>query len=332
MAVYTVLSGEAIARLIEPFDIGPLLDFEGVAAGIENTNYFIRTGPPNCSSEDHTAPTQEFVLTIFEHINTEQLSFYVELTTLLNHHSLPVPCPIQDIHGAAIHSIRGKPVLIVPKLKGAHPSQTPSIELCANLGATLAQIHVATRAHAFNYSSNRNLSWIKQCADSLRPQLNTDDQSLLAELPRFHRRTEEHPDLPQGIIHGDLFRDNALVEGHQIRGIIDFNSAGYGYLLMDLAIAANDWCSKAGGQLDPNRLKAMTASYQRIRPITNDEETLWNDFLRIAAMRFWVSRLFSQLKPETNRQTNSLVEPKDPQEFKNILKQRINSPQIWVKH
>ena len=54
MAVFSKVTQETLQNLLSNFNIGELLYFEGIQAGIENTNYFIYT------SED------TYVLTIFE--------------------------------------------------------------------------------------------------------------------------------------------------------------------------------------------------------------------------------------------------------------------------
>ncbi|MEE8057181.1 MAG: homoserine kinase [Pseudomonadales bacterium] len=326
MAVYTVLDRENIEHFIEPFGIGPLIDFEGVAAGIENTNYFVSTDPSDFPNELQTEPTRHFVLTLFEAIDTQELDFFVALTTLLNLHGLPVPCPLTDANGAAIQSLQGKPALLIPKLGGEHPDQ-PSQEQCQAIGQALGNVHKVCVESGLQHSSSRGFGWLENCAADLRPQLVGVEQTLLDEIPRFLQQVAKHPDLPQAVIHGDLFRDNTLFEGNTLIGLIDFNSAGSGYLMYDLAVIINDWCSKTDGSLNQQLTATLVAAYQQVRPFSNDEALLWNDFLRIAATRFWISRLTMQLQPQASHRPGGLVELKDPQQYKNILLQRIHNPQ-----
>ena len=319
MAVYTVLEREDIIRFIEPFGIGDLLDYQGIAAGTENTNYLVTVDQANVINEEHTAPTRQFVLTVFEHIAPQELHFYADFTTLLNRHQLPVPCPLADADGNALQSIAGKPALLVPKIDGTHPTQ-PTAAQCQEIGLAMANIHLCCLKLALTHPSIRNLDWLQHCADRLRPSLATEDQLLLEEIPRFRQRVARHPTLPQAIIHGDLFCDNALFTDDQLMGIIDFNSAGTGYLLMDLAVTVNDWCSDAQGRLQQPLYDAMLNAYNDTRPLSLDEKSLWNDFLRIAAARFWISRVDAQLNPHPSGQ---LGEHKDPARYKTILLRRI---------
>ena len=133
------------------------------------------------------------------------------------------------------------------------------------------------------------------------------------------------PDLPSGIIHGDLFHDNALFEGDQLRAIIDLYNACTGYLLYDLAIVANDWCVEADGSLDPQRLSALLSAYSAQRPFEANEDKAWPILLRTAAMRFWLSRLISLHGLEETRYEGEQV-IKDPQECRRILLAHIARP------
>ncbi|WP_101758703.1 homoserine kinase [Oceanicoccus sp. KOV_DT_Chl] len=326
MAVYTVLERAEIEAFIEPYGIGPLIDFRGVAAGIENTNYFLSTDHSDLPSELRTRTEQEYVLTIFEASSPDELAFFIELTTLLNHSQLPVPCPLENADGIAIQQIQGKPAVLVPKVSGNHPQQ-PSESLCHAIGVTLAKTHQVCLQAKLQHQSSRSLSWLSQLATELKPRLNAEDLTLLEEVSRFQQLIKSHSDLPVTVIHGDLFRDNALAAGDQLTGIIDFNSAGDGYLMMDIAVVVNDWCANADGSLQQSLVTAIMTGYQQIRPFTSDEVLLWNDFLRIAASRFWLSRLATKLDPNNRHRPGGLVEQKDPEQYRRILLHRISTPQ-----
>ena len=119
-------------------------------------------------------------------------------------------------------------------------------------------------------------------------------------------------------MHGDLFRDNVLFDGPELTGVLDFHHAARGYLVYDLAVAANDWCNRPGGALDPERTAALVAAYHKVRPLTILEKGFFPGFLLYAALAFWLSRLTVALKTDTR----STARFKDPDEFREIVAHR----------
>ena len=121
-----------------------------------------------------------------------------------------------------------------------------------------------------------------------------------------------------GIIHADLFRDNALLEGDKLTGVIDFYSACSGPLLYDLAVVANDWC-RSQDKLDSALTATLLQAYQLERHLEPQELNAWPIMLRFAASRFWISRLLGCHPAIADKPS------KDPAEFRQILIQRLES-------
>ena len=48
MAVYTHIEDDELATLLARYDIGELLSFAGIAEGVENSNYLVRTTTAHC--------------------------------------------------------------------------------------------------------------------------------------------------------------------------------------------------------------------------------------------------------------------------------------------
>jgi homoserine kinase type II len=313
MAVHTVLEQAELAAWVDRLGLGRLERARGVSAGIENSTYFLtiaRGDEPPC----------EYVLTIAEKQEWRAVEFIAQLTQTLAAHGLPVPPPVADPAGTTVFTLRGKPALLVPKIDGTHP-EAPNAVQCAAVGAALGTLHRTTLASPLHHTSHRDLNWMATTAQQLLPHLPSDDATLLrGELARL-QRLQATPDLPRAVIHGDLFRDNTLFQGDRLTAIIDFFMAGDGYLLLDLAIAVNDWCSLPGGALDLNRTGPLLTGYEGVRPFTASEQRCWPDFLCLAATRFWVSRLQEQLFPG-GRAAGAIVTAKDPEPCRLMLLHR----------
>lgn len=319
MAVYTTLERDEIEEFLEQFGLGTLLRHEGVARGVENTNYFLSIDRDGLADDSRGRHQADYVLTLFETLSMDALGFYVDLLQRLAEQGLPVPAPIEDVDGIALHTLRGRPTLLTPRMPGTHPLQ-PEPAQCAAIGSALAEIHEAARITGLQQPSHRGLPWLRQSATALRGHLEVADRVMLDEqLEELARLETLQPELPQGIIHGDLFRDNTLFDGGHLTGIIDFFSAGSGPLLLDLAIVVNDWCFDDQLALNHERLTALFSAYRSKRPLTNLEQKLWPAVLRLAAFRFWISRLKARYLPDLSHRRGVLIELKDPEEYRQRL-------------
>ena len=244
MSVYTPVSESQLAAWLTTFSVGALVALEPIAAGIENTNYFVTT-------------TQgRYVLTLFERLPVAELPFYLGLMAHLARHGIPCPAPIADVSDRYLSQLNGKPAALVTRLPGTSVERA-SVAHCAALGALLARMHLAGRSYAGYLENPRGMKWWRSAAAEVRPLLDPARQELLDEELRF-QALHRFPDLPRGPVHADLFRDNILFEGERVSGVIDFYFAGVDCLLYDIAVCANDWCL-ADPQRDP-RLDAERTS------------------------------------------------------------------------
>ncbi len=310
MAVFTPLEPQDVADWLRDFDLGTLTELQGIASGIENTNYFV------------TTTAGRFVLTVFERLQFEQLPFYLGLMHHLAQHDIPVPDPMPDRHGQAQRRLKGKPAAMVTRLAGRSVLD-PGPEHCAQVGQWLARMHLAAIDYPRRQPNLRGLAWQRQVVPTLMPFLDGAQRDLLqAELAQQIElsQTAAWTLLPRSAVHADLFRDNVLFDGDSLSGIFDFYFAGVDTWIYDLAVALNDWCvHPADGRFDPPRRDALLAAYNAVRPLTPGESALLPLALRAAALRFWVSRLADVHLPRDA----ALLQPHDPAHFERVLRQRV---------
>jgi homoserine kinase type II len=311
MSVFTTLTLEEVRAWARDFAIGEIVELRGVAAGITNTNYFVMTGKAR------------YVLTIFEHNTLEELPYFVALMTHLSKHGVLCPTPIADKSGVALHALKGKPALMVSCLKGIDVA-TPSLEQIEQVALALAKLHLAGQNFTQVGVNQRDQDWFSATTQKVLPKmLNTSEQKLLESELKFQQK-QALEQLPRGVVHGDLFRDNVLFDGEQLGGLIDFYYACNDILLYDVAIAVNEWCLNHNGSdlglVNEEKMEAFLSAYQTLRPFSKAEWKLWLTMLRRAALRFWLSRLYDFYFP----QDGELTYTKDPNHFKKILQQYID--------
>ena len=302
MSVYTTVGRAELAAWLEPFALGALSDFTGIAAGMQNSNYFVTTGGVRR------------VLTIFEYLTPVELDFYLALMAHLAAKGIPCPQPLAAADGSLWRPLAGKPAALLSCLPGTD-LESPAAADCRVLGATLARLHLAAADFSEPLPNPCGAVWRERLGGELAPLLSANERGLLLNELEF-QAAQDYSQLPRGVIHGDLFRDNVLWQASQLTGVLDFYFAGTDALLFDLAVVANDWCVETGS------LSALVSGYRSVRPIGDHEARAWPALRRAAALRFWLLRLDLRHRPRAGE----VVTIKDPDHFRDLLQQFCLAP------
>ncbi|HEX9720634.1 MAG TPA: homoserine kinase [Ramlibacter sp.] len=321
MAVFTEVSESEAGELAHTLQLGRLRELRGIPGGIENTNYFL------------TTDQGDYVLTLFERLTFEQLPFYLHLMKHLAQRGIPVPEP-QAIPGSAsagdpdgeiLLEVRGKPAAVVDKLRGKS-ELAPTAAHCAAVGAMVARMHLAGRDYPRRQPNLRGLAWWNETVPVVLPYVDEAQAALLRSELAFQNHVaagSAYSALPRGVIHADLFRDNALFEQGRLTGFFDFYFAAVDSWLFDLAVCLNDWCiDLATGAHDADRAAAFLRAYAGVRPLAAAEWQLLPAMLRAGALRFWISRLWDFHLPRDA----AMLQPRDPVHFERVLRQRAAHP------
>lgn len=302
MAVFTHIDAEDVAALLAEYDIGTIVSLKGIAEGVQNSNFLLET--------DSNASTHRFIVTIYESPALQNdLPFFLGLMQHLAKKGINCPLPVQRRDGALMSKLGGKPAAIVTFLKGMG-LRNPTPRHCAELGKGLADLHLA--GADFNGQRENNLGhqhWAAlfapnaALADRIMPGM---EKEIAQELDRIH---SDWPNgLPSGLIHADLFPDNAFFLDHALSGIIDFYFACTDLWAYDLAICLNAWCFEADGAFNLTKAQGLLRSYHAHRPLLADEVSALPILCAGAAMRFLLTRLHDW----EHRVDGALVTPKDP--------------------
>ena len=302
MAVYTTVTQPQLKAFLKNYRLGQLVGFEGIKDGIDNSNYVVTTIQGN------------YILTLFEKLPPEQIQDYLKLLLYLKKHNITCPNPIANNRSDLLALLNKKPAVLFSFLNGAAVTE-PGIEHYQAIGELLAKMHLSTQNYTFPIQNNHDLNWCKHTFSKIQKQLGKDDCNILEDEINF-QIAYQCPALPNGIIHGDLFQDNVFFQDNKISGILDFYDACTDVYLLDIAITINDWCLEKK-QINAEKVNNLLSSYEKIRPLSEFEKQNMTAFLRLAALRFWLSRLSHQLSPRNGE----LTQTKNPLVFKKILLQ-----------
>ncbi|MBO1074162.1 homoserine kinase [Roseomonas marmotae] len=306
MAVYTEISDEALRAFLTEYDLGELVAFRGIAEGVENSNYALKT------------TTADYILTLYEkRVNPAELPWFLGLMRHLAARGLSCPQPVAARDGEALRELCGRPAAICTFLPGVWPRRVRQGH-CAPLGAALAELHAAGAGFAQERANSLGphawaplLDRCRKGGDAVQPgliaELDGHLEGILRDWPRG---------LPRGHIHADLFPDNVFflddAEGApRVSGLIDFYFACTDFLAYDLAVCLNAWCFEQDFSFNVTKARAMIHAYQSLRPLTEAELAALPLLCRGAAMRFLLTRLFDW----THTPAGAMVTRKDPLEY-----------------
>jgi homoserine kinase type II len=306
MAVYTDVAAEELEAFLAGYDIGELLAYKGIAEGVENSNFLLHTS------------RGYFILTLYEkRVAASDLPFFLGLMEHLAARGLTCPQPVKTRAGETLGRLAGRPAAIVTFLDGMW-IRRPSAMHCARVGRALAELHLAgsdftmRRANALSVAGWWGLyETAKPRADSVQAGLAS---AIAAELEALAKAWPS--DLPQGVIHADLFPDNVFFLGDRLSGLIDFYFACTDTLSYDVAICLNAWCFETDHSYNVTKGRALLQAYMAKRPLSAAERAVLPLLARGAAMRFLLTRLVDWLAVPAG----ALVKPKDPLEYHRKLR------------
>lgn len=310
MTVWTEVSLDEANDWLEERGFDPAEAIVPIEEGVEDSVYrldFVR--PPSAC------------LRLFE--RTEPLG-PVSIAMKLATYGLPTCPPIEDTSNRILVPLKGKPACLYPWIDGAWV-QNPSYEQIKEIGHFMGKMAKEGSVHCNDWrrENPRGWHWFEDTAARVCAVLEANLREELLEEMAAHRdfwQTGLGAEVPRGPVHADLFRNNVMFKPDGSLGaVIDWGfCASEEPLLYDLAIVANDWCLKEGGyELDEKKLAALLEAREDVLPLTPEEKEAWPMALRLAALRFYLSRLIDFHLPR-DPDGKAL----DPDHFGNILRAR----------
>ena len=301
MAVYTKLEHQEVRQFLEQYNINNLKDYKGITEGVENTNYLIKTSE------------QDYILTIYEkRVDENDLPFFINLLSNLSENKFPCPKPIANKNNQKINKIKNKNAALVTFLSGQSKNKITSEE-CFEIGKITAQLHEITKK--FNVSRKNNLSiesWQNIFEKTIKQKIDLDETIIKKTNNYLNFLKDNWPkNLPQGIIHADLFPDNIFFTNNKVSGIIDFYFACNDFFAYEIAICINSICFDTNSTFNMTKAKNLIDGYSSIRTLSTEEKKFLPILSMGAAMRFFLTRLHDFYHTDNKAD----VKIKDPFEY-----------------
>ena len=282
MATYTEISLRDLQALAVAHGIPDVDGVEGISAGSVNSNYWA-----------HTSTGSSFFFRIYEEQNAEGATEEWRLLAFLGEHGVPVPQVVRPEGSVAPLMYKQKPVAFFERMHGN--------ELCYSL---TTQAHLVQVGSFLGRLHNLGMSYEKPKVGRFEPSDLLErvavarkagrlelapDLDLVEAKIRSQVDLSQGAELPQTVIHGDLFRDNIRFVDDEISGVLDWESASAGFPGYDLSVVLLAWCY--GESFDRDRMRALLDSYQRVRKLTKHEIETLHGMTCQAALRFTITRI-----------------------------------------
>ena len=321
MAVYTKINKKDISYINKKFEVKKIINFKGIKQGIENTNYLLKS------------KNNKFILTIFEkRVSKKEIPFFMKLMCKLNDSKINCPKPLINKNGNYLIKIKNKTACIVSFLEGKD-KKSLNLKNCYDIGKIIAQMHLTTeriKLYRKNSMGIKNLNPLLKSIKFKSKKFPNIEKFLKTNFRDINKSWPKN--LPNGIIHGDLFIDNIFFKNNKLSGIIDFYFAANDYFMYEIAICVNALCfdkKNSKFKINKKKIKNLIKGYESIKKISFKEKKSLNILCRGAALRYFLTRLYDY----TNTPKSALIKIKDPREYyqKLVIHNNLNTYKDYLK-
>jgi homoserine kinase type II len=284
LGVFTPVQTPDSARIASAYGLGEVVRLTGIPAGSVNSNYALE-----CA-------TGRYFLRVYEEQDAAGAEAEASLLVALAGRGVQTPSPLSQkgagTGGAhAKVTVAGKPVAVFPWRQGTMRCQASvTTEDARRVGAELAKVHAAGEGLSVGEGRFRVQDLrgrIELIAKGKSPELAAMAPELGSKLDHWiSRRTP----VTEGLIHGDLFRDNVLwKDDGTILALLDFESASRGRFAFDLMVTVLAW--SFGDGLEAPVARALCDGYRSIRELPPPDRAGLLAEGCVAALRFTITRI-----------------------------------------
>jgi homoserine kinase type II len=251
----------------------------------------LELGSVNSNFRARTSDGRVLFARLYEEQGEAGAGAELELVRALGAAGVAIAPALPVVSGAA-PSYAGKPFALFPWIDGEVVCQKRvTIDHCRRVGAALAKVHLASpflpRLGPGRFGPEHLLERLERVKASQRTEFFDDAELIREALERY--RALRDPELPSGVVHGDLFRDNVLWQGQELVALLDFESAFHGPFLYDVLVTMAAWCYRDAFDLE--LAKGLAEGYGAERPLEAHEKRALRVEGALGMLRFATTRI-----------------------------------------
>lgn len=232
----------------------------------------------------------------------------IEFMKIIRPHGLKVAYPISNETGSDIFQSGEFPALLYDFVEGHDaPLNSATRKQIAMEVAKLNSIEVP---EGFIKPNNLNF---QNCVE-LEAKLDAAPYQFIEVFAHFRSEVKllekyVHLDLPRGFVHGDVFPNNTIFQGNELKAIIDFEEFAVETLLFEVAMTIVGFCLDDDFRVNSKAQQELLDGYETIRPLSDSEKAALPYFIRWAALAMMSWHLeFDLIYTMNKRQENRVNE------------------------
>ncbi|WP_405344998.1 phosphotransferase enzyme family protein [Fusobacterium vincentii] len=283
MGVFTNLFQDEIKFIEEKYKI-KILKIKNIDNGILNSNFYIET------------KNKKYILRIYEanRIVDEEKQELILLDKIAGF--IPVSKAIKNIDNEYISIFTNKKFALFEYINGNSITKIDT-HIVREIAMYLGKLHSFSKEISFEeYNRKTRIDFNFYYNEIKKSEINfrfkNELLNLANEINDFDFST-----LPSGIIHGDIFPDNVLLdEYNNIKVIFDFNESYYAPFIFDIAIVINFWIKINDFDFftENNLIRDFLNYYSKYRKITKEELKLLDIACKKIALTFIFLRIYKK--------------------------------------
>ncbi len=310
MGVFTNLFQDEIKFIEEKYKI-KILEIKNIDNGILNSNFYIET------------KNKKYILRIYEANRTvdEEKQELILLDKIAGF--IPVSKAIKNIDNEYISIFTNKKFALFEYINGNSITKIDT-HIVREIAMYLGKLHSFSKEISFEeYNRKTRIDFNFYYNEIKKSEINfrfkNELLNLANEINDFDFST-----LPSGIIHGDIFPDNVLLdEYNNIKVIFDFNESYYAPFIFDIAIVINFWIKINDFDFftENNLIRDFLNYYSKYRKITKEELKLLDIACKKIALTFIFLRIYKK-KIENSYQKAISIQKKSYLDLIKLIKNK----------